>query len=197
MKTRIEKALEEATISTFECICFMYPAPELKDIQKNLKLEAAAEVKYKGNYTGNLLIETRGDLLSAIASRPITVYHYKNLLTTGALSERQAPVDDVLLRPQHPYTLGLLNSIPALHKRGRQLDVIKGVVPNPFRMPAGCKFEPRCPYAWDKCKKDDPDLVAISGREGLSRCFLQDPEAATRRVEFDRAAVATVSGEAR
>jgi CheY-specific phosphatase CheX len=67
MKTRIEKALEEATVSTFEYICFMYPAPELKDIQKNLKLEAAAEVKYKGNYTGKLLIETRGDLLSAIA----------------------------------------------------------------------------------------------------------------------------------
>jgi oligopeptide/dipeptide ABC transporter ATP-binding protein len=105
-------------------------------------------------------------------------------------------VDDVLLRPQHPYTLGLLNSIPSLHKRGRQLDVIKGVVPNPFRMPPGCKFEPRCPFAWDKCKTDDPELVAISGREGLSRCFLQDPESATRRAEFDRAAVATVSGGA-
>lgn len=68
MKTKIEKALEEATISTFEDICFMYPVPELKEIQKNLKLEAAAEVRYRGEFTGKLLIETRGGLFSAIAA---------------------------------------------------------------------------------------------------------------------------------
>ena len=107
------------------------------------------------------------------------------------------PVEDVLLRPQHPYTLGLLSSIPALHKRGRQLDVIKGVVPNPFRMPPGCKFGPRCPYAWDKCRQSEPELVAIPGRAVKSRCFLHELDAATRRAEFDRVAVATVSGETR
>ena len=106
------------------------------------------------------------------------------------------PVEDVLLRPQHPYTLGLLSSIPALHKRGRQLDVIKGVVPNPFRMPPGCKFAPRCPYAWDKCKRGEPDLLAIPGRAVRSRCFLHATEESTRRAEFDRAAVATVSTDA-
>ena len=68
MKTRIKKALEEATVSTFEDICFMYPVPELKEIQKNMKLEAAAEVKYRGNFNGKLIIETRGDLLSAITA---------------------------------------------------------------------------------------------------------------------------------
>jgi peptide/nickel transport system ATP-binding protein/oligopeptide transport system ATP-binding protein len=103
------------------------------------------------------------------------------------------PVEDVLLRPQHPYTLGLLGSIPALHKRGRELDVIKGVVPNPFRMPPGCKFEPRCPYAWDKCKQVEPDLVAVPGRAALSRCFLHLPDESTRRAEFDRVSVATVA----
>ena len=54
--------LKESTVRTFEDICFMYPVPELKDIQKNLALEAAAEVKYRGDFTGKLLIETRGGL---------------------------------------------------------------------------------------------------------------------------------------
>jgi CheY-specific phosphatase CheX len=68
MKTRIENALEEATVSTFEDICFMYLMPELQDTQKNLTLEAAAEVKYRGDFTGKLIIETRGGLFSAIAA---------------------------------------------------------------------------------------------------------------------------------
>ncbi|MGA2513529.1 MAG: ABC transporter ATP-binding protein [Candidatus Limnocylindrales bacterium] len=104
------------------------------------------------------------------------------------------PVEDVLLRPRHPYTQGLLNSIPALHKRGRELDVIKGVVPNPFRMPPGCKFQPRCPYAWELCRQSEPSLVAVSSRGVLSRCFLQTPEGVTRRAEYDRAAAETVRG---
>ncbi len=68
MKTKIKKALEEATVSTFEDICFMYAVPELKEIQKNLKPEAAAVVEYKGDYAGKLLIEARGGLFSAIAA---------------------------------------------------------------------------------------------------------------------------------
>jgi peptide/nickel transport system ATP-binding protein len=106
------------------------------------------------------------------------------------------PVEDVLLRPQHPYTLGLLNSIPALHKRGRQLDVIKGVVPNPFRMPPGCKFAPRCPFAWDRCVQAEPNLVAVPGRSVLSRCYLHAADSASRRLEYDHAVVATVAGGA-
>jgi oligopeptide/dipeptide ABC transporter ATP-binding protein len=104
------------------------------------------------------------------------------------------PVEDVLLGPRHPYTQGLLNSIPGLHKRGHQLDVIKGVVPNPFRMPPGCKFEPRCPYAWERCVQSEPDLMAVRGRNVMSRCFLQTAAGASRRAEFDRAALATVRG---
>ena len=68
MKTKIEKALLEASINTFEDVCFMYTAPELKDTQKNLTLEAASEVKFRGDFTGRLVIETRGGLFSAIAA---------------------------------------------------------------------------------------------------------------------------------
>lgn len=68
MKTKIKKVLQESAISTFEDICFMYEAPELKDAQKDLQLEAAAAVEYSGKYTGRLVVETRGGLFSAIAA---------------------------------------------------------------------------------------------------------------------------------
>jgi hypothetical protein len=80
IKTKIKKVLQEVTISTFEDICFMYTAPELEDVQKNLKLEAAAEAKYRGDYTGKLLVEIRGGLLSAIAA---------NILSNDVPSSRQ------------------------------------------------------------------------------------------------------------
>lgn len=69
MKTQIEKVLIESTVRTLEDLCFMYQEPELKDAQENLPLEAAAEVKYRSDdFTGKLLIETRGGLFSAIAT---------------------------------------------------------------------------------------------------------------------------------
>ena len=66
----------------------------------------------------------------------------------------------MLLSPKHPYTQGLLGSIPSARSAASALNAIKGAVPNPFRMPPGCKFEPRCPYAWERCQAepaaDDP-----------------------------------------
>ena len=72
MKKQIENVLRESTIKTFEDICFIYQVPELKDDQKNLVLEAAAEVKFRGIFTGKLMIETRGGLFSAIASNMLS-----------------------------------------------------------------------------------------------------------------------------
>ena len=70
----------------------------------------------------------------------------------------QGTVEDVLVRPKHPYTEGLLTSIPSRGTRGQRLAVIKGTVPNPFRMPAGCNFAPRCPYAFEPCLENDPRI---------------------------------------
>jgi CheY-specific phosphatase CheX len=72
MKKQIENVLKESTIRTFEDICFIYQVPELKDAQKNLALEAAAEVNYRGDFTGKLLIETRGGLFMAIAANMLS-----------------------------------------------------------------------------------------------------------------------------
>jgi oligopeptide transport system ATP-binding protein len=65
-------------------------------------------------------------------------------------------VEEVLLQPKHPYTEGLLASIPSKGMRGERLNVIRGTVPNPFNMPTGCNFAPRCPYRFEPCDEHDP-----------------------------------------
>jgi oligopeptide/dipeptide ABC transporter ATP-binding protein len=98
-------------------------------------------------------------------------------------------VEEVLLQPRHPYTRGLLGSIPSQGRRGRPLVVIKGAVPNPFRLPPGCKFEPRCLYAWEDCAAGEPDLIDV-GPERSARCILHLPGSAARLAAYDSPAVA-------
>ncbi len=82
-------------------------------------------------------------------------------------------VDEVFHSPKHPYTQGLLNSIPSLASRKDRLEPIKGVVPDPFEVPAGCGFEPRCPHAMEICKTTMPELKDVApGHE--SACWLYE-----------------------
>jgi oligopeptide/dipeptide ABC transporter, ATP-binding protein, C-terminal domain len=91
--------------------------------------------------------------------------------------------DQVLVSPRAPYTMGLLESIPTAEKRGTRLEVIKGVVPSPFNLPPACRFEPRCPYAWEACSQIAPPLVVTAGGEGqLARCHLETSVGASRQV---------------
>jgi len=70
----------------------------------------------------------------------------------------------------HPYTFGLLTSIPRLDVEIKRLNVIPGIVPDPLHFPTGCKFNPRCRFATDRCKKEEPPLIEI--KEGhLVRCW--------------------------
>ncbi len=85
----------------------------------------------------------------------------------------EGPVDDVLLAPKHPYTEGLLGSIPSKGKRGERLNVIRGTVPNPFNMPKGCNFAPRCPYAFEPCAEHDP-LIGEATPPDVA-CWLYTP----------------------
>ena len=73
--------------------------------------------------------------------------------------------EEVLLEPRHPYTEGLLSSIPTRAMRGQRLRVIRGTVPNPFNMPAGCNFAPRCPDRFGACDTHDPRLGRVGGRD--------------------------------
>ncbi|MFB6961350.1 ABC transporter ATP-binding protein [Streptomyces sp. NPDC056309] len=73
-----------------------------------------------------------------------------------------APVHDIYKAPAHPYTRGLLDSIPRLGHKGRELYAIKGLPPNLRAIPPGCAFHPRCPMARDVCRTDVPPLYEVS-----------------------------------
>ncbi|MEW1723943.1 ABC transporter ATP-binding protein [Streptomyces sp. NPDC093109] len=77
-----------------------------------------------------------------------------------------APVRELYKRPAHPYTRGLLDSIPRLDQKGQELYAIKGLPPNLTRIPAGCAFNPRCPAAQDICRTDIPVLHQVTEADG-------------------------------
>jgi peptide/nickel transport system ATP-binding protein len=73
-------------------------------------------------------------------------------------------------QPQHPYTVGLLGSIPRLDLEQETLPAIEGVVPNPLDPVPGCRFHPRCPFAIDRCRQEDPPLL-LQGHGHASACW--------------------------
>ncbi len=83
-------------------------------------------------------------------------------------------VDEIFHRARHPYTEGLLESLPKLAAGGRRLHPIEGTVPNPVGWPTGCRFSSRCPYSWDRCEAYVPPLLATEDTNHLSRCWLED-----------------------
>ncbi len=84
-----------------------------------------------------------------------------------------APVDDLFRRPVHPYTQGLLDSIPRLSGRPGKLSAIRGQVPSPMHFPSGCHFRDRCSYAFDRCATEIPPAITV-GREHQAACFLAE-----------------------
>ncbi len=127
--------------------------------------------------TGTALLFITHDLgvVAETCTRMITMY-------AGQVVE-DAPVDDVLARPRHPYTSGLLRSLPRLAPPGAALTSIAGRVPSPREMPDGCRFAPRCPHAMAACTVAPELSVARTGH--LVRCHRHDglhlPGALTER----------------
>ncbi|MFF9346176.1 ABC transporter ATP-binding protein [Streptomyces sp. NPDC014734] len=78
----------------------------------------------------------------------------------------QSPIHELYKRPAHPYTRGLLDSIPRLDQKGHELFAIKGLPPNLLKAPAGCAFNPRCPKAQDICRTDVPALLPVIDQDG-------------------------------
>jgi oligopeptide/dipeptide ABC transporter ATP-binding protein len=92
------------------------------------------------------------------------------VMYAGRVVER-GPVAEIFESPQHPYTEALLRSIPLLGMTYAQpLRAIRGIVPSPLEWPAGCRFAPRCDYAFDRCLSEDPPLYPVPPQE--SACFL-------------------------
>jgi peptide/nickel transport system ATP-binding protein len=82
-------------------------------------------------------------------------------------------IRDIFFEPQHPYTWGLLGSIPDLDRpRDKRLRSIKGAPPSLINAPPGCKFMPRCPYAFDKCREEPPLAQRVEVPGHFDRCWL-------------------------
>ncbi|QNG59589.1 ABC transporter ATP-binding protein [Bacillus sp. PAMC26568] len=119
--------------------------------------------------TSILLITHDLGVVSEIAERVVVMY-------CGQVVE-EASVDDLFIEPLHPYTQGLIASIPSIEGDIEKLNSIPGNVPAPDNLPVGCRFAPRCPKAFDRCFSEQPDLTLKSAHRSV-RCFLYDDEEA-------------------
>lgn len=103
----------------------------------------------------------------------VAEYADRVLVMYGGQIVEEAPSDKLFEDPQHPYTKGLLESIPSLEKEVDRLGSIKGVVPPAYNFPKGCRFCDRCPFAMDKCFAINPELKE-STYDHKVRCHLYD-----------------------
>jgi peptide/nickel transport system ATP-binding protein len=83
-----------------------------------------------------------------------------------------APTPELFASAQHPYTAGLMASVPRLDRPAARLHSIPGNVPAATDWPAGCRFHPRCPYAWDKCRTEEPPLLEAGTAGHTAKCWL-------------------------
>nr|WP_206323584.1 ABC transporter ATP-binding protein [Streptomyces sp. HNM0574] len=89
-----------------------------------------------------------------------------------------APVRELYRAPAHPYTKGLLDSIPRVDQKGQQLNAIKGLPPSLLAIPPGCAFNPRCPMARERCRVEEPPLYEVGpGRSSACHFWKEMPDA--------------------
>ncbi|MFC8373634.1 ABC transporter ATP-binding protein [Streptomyces sp. NPDC057239] len=115
---------------------------------------------------GLILITHDLGVVADVADRIAVMY-------AGRIVE-SAPVHDIYKAPAHPYTRGLLDSVPRLDLKGRELYAIKGLPPNLTHVPPGCAFHPRCPLARDVCRTDEPPLYEVSPTRGSACHFWRE-----------------------
>ncbi len=126
---------------------------QVLDLMRGLRAETGAAI---------MLITHDLGVVAEMADRVIVMY-------AGQIVE-EGPVGALFGRPEHPYTVGLLGSIPRLDKKRGRLPAIEGTVPSPMAMPQGCRFAPRCPFADDHCRAEPPELRAVAA-EHWARCW--------------------------
>jgi len=113
--------------------------------------------------TAIILITHDLGVIAELADDVIVMY-------AGQVIERCA-VERLFCEPQHPYTIGLLGSIPRLHLEQERLSAIEGFVPDAAAPPPGCRFHPRCPFAVEKCRQEVPPLMEITP-DHYAACWL-------------------------
>jgi oligopeptide/dipeptide ABC transporter ATP-binding protein len=138
--------------------------------------------KLKDEFNSAVVLITHDlGVVAEIANEIVVMY-------AGRVVER-APTRQLFYDPQHPYTWGLLGSIPRLDRpKQERLHSIEGMPPSLINLPEGCKFRPRCPHAFDKCTQEPELRNRVDEHAHLDRCWLSVPDKRQLRVE-------TISGE--
>jgi len=127
---------------------------QILELMKKLKKELGMAI---------MLITHDLGVVAEMCERVVVMYGGKVVEEGDAVS--------IFKSPLHPYTEGLLESIPRMDEDVDRLHVIEGVVPNPLHLPEGCRFHPRCPYAIDKCKQSQPALEQVAPGRYVA-CFI-------------------------
>ncbi|MEK4303541.1 MULTISPECIES: ABC transporter ATP-binding protein [Oceanobacillus] len=129
---------------------------QILDLMRNLNKEEDTAI---------LLITHDLGVVAEICDRVVVMY-------AGQIVE-EGTTREILKDPEHPYTQGLIKSLPNMHEREQQLYSIPGVVPKPKMNSVGCHFAPRCEFAFERCFQENPGLYAL-GNQRQSRCFLHE-----------------------
>lgn len=127
---------------------------QILDLMENLKQKTGTSILFITHDLG---------VVAEICDDVVVMY-------SGRVVEK-GDVRSIFASPSHPYTRGLLASIPKLGECAEELESIPGNVPNPKYMPQGCKFAPRCSCAFDKCREEEPGFYDV-GEGHMSRCWL-------------------------
>ena len=134
---------------------------QILDLMNDLKQEFGSSV---------MLITHSLGVIAETAQRVIVMYAAKVV--------EEAPVKPLFKSPTHPYTRGLLTSIPKMDETVARLPVIPGIVPSPLNFPQGCRFHNRCPECFDRCTIEEPPLFRVA-EDHTARCWLfEDKEVA-------------------
>lgn len=135
------------------------------------------ELKEKHN-TGIIFITHDLGVIAELCEKVEVMY--------GGLIMEEAPIDALFEQPSHPYTLGLLESMPSIRQdKAERLIPIPGSPPDMTNPPAGCPFAPRCRYARNICATELPELQTV-GEGHSARCWLLDPEAPAEQNPFKK-----------
>jgi len=126
---------------------------QILDLMRELRSQSGAAIIFISHDLG---------VISEICDEVAVMY-------AGEIVER-APAGALFEQPEHPYTVGLLGSIPRLDQQTDDLAAIEGMVPDMSALPGGCRFAPRCPFADERCHKERPPIVQLDAGH-WSRCF--------------------------
>lgn len=140
-------------------------------------IQQMRELKEKHN-TGIIFITHDLGVIAELCEKVEVMY--------GGLIMEEAPIDELFEHPSHPYTLGLLESMPSIQQdKAERLIPIPGSPPDMTNPPAGCPFAPRCRYARKICAAELPELQPV-GEGHSARCWLLDPEAPSEQNPFKK-----------